>query len=129
MAISKPDLTYSEFTKQFTDLGKKLPFLSDEQKWGFIYACWKSNKAIKDEKGDKLVDDDLYTIDEYVELIIKGATDSYYTMVVADKSAWIGELSSSPEMTALLIQQAQLPENAGKSISEIASSMPFLFNV
>lgn len=120
MAIAKPDLTLTEFNDQMAALATQLPFTSDEQKWGIVYAAWKYNQA--NPEATK-------TITEYVELVVGGAATSYYTSVIADKREWIAELSASPEMTAVLIAQAQLPENSGLSLSEIASGLPFLFNV
>lgn len=118
--MNKPNLTKTEFDQQVADIAAKLPFLSDEQKWGIVYACWLYNQS--NPEATK-------TVSEYIEFVIGSSTDSYYTKVVEDKQAWIAQISADPAMTVILLGAAQLPENAGKSLSEIASGLPFLYNM
>ena len=129
MAVAKPNLTVQEFTDQFTEISTAYPFLSDEQMWTAIYNCWKYNESVKASQGVRLDVNDLKTVPQYLEMVVVDKLKADYPTLVTDKQNWIAELSSSPDFTALFLQQASLPENAGKSISEIASGMPFLFNL
>lgn len=129
MPISKPDLTQAQFTAQVTELGQLFPFLSNEQKWGVVYASWKANDAAKQAWTDDKNPFVPKTAAAYFTEIMSSAADSYYATVVDDKRVWISELSASPEMTTVLLNQAKLPQNAGKSLAAIASDMPFLYNL